>query len=326
MGSQEPRTEGCLEIMEISVVIPVYNEEDNIKPLHKKVSRELGKITDSCEMIFVDDGSSDSTLERLEKVMEKDPKVRVFTFHRNFGKANALCTGFKHVRGKVVFTMDGDLQDDPKEFKRFIKELDKGYDIVSGWKFHRKDSIEKRLPSKIFNFLIRKMTGVKVHDSNCGFKAYRKEVVEMVDVYGEFHRYIPIIANWRGFRVGEIKVKHHKRASGSSKYGMERLLKGFVDLLTISFLTKYSRSPMYLFGTFSLLTFILSILGAGWTLLDSLLNITDKEWVFGLGSLILFLSSLTFLSMGLPSELVLLNAGHEKITKTFCTEVKRGTK
>lgn len=314
--------DGARVSMEISVLIPVYNEEGNVKPLHRKVSKELRKITGSYEILFIDDGSTDRTLKRIQKLMDEDPKVRVITFHRNFGKANALSVGFKHVKGKIVFTMDGDLQDDPKEFKRFIKELDKGYDIVSGWKFHRKDPIGKTLPSKVFNFLIRKMTGVNVHDSNCGFKAYRKEVVDMVDVYGEFHRYIPIIANWRGFRVGEIKVTHHKRASGRSKYGIERLFKGFIDLLTISYLTKYGRSPMYLFGSFSFLTFVLSIISAGWTLIDAIFSITDVEWVFAIGSLMLFLSSLTFLSIGLLSEMLLLNVGHEKMTKTFYREIK----
>jgi len=309
--------------MEITVVIPVYNEEGNVKPLYKRVKKELERITPSHEILFIDDGSRDRTLENIEKIIGTDDRVRAITFSRNFGKATALSVGFKNAKGRIIFTMDGDLQDDPKEFKRFLRELEKGYDVISGWKFHRKDPLGKTLPSKVFNYLIRKMTGVNVHDSNCGFKVYRKEVVEMVDVYGEFHRYIPIIARWRGFRVGEIKVTHHRRASGRSKYGMERLAKGFLDLLTISFLTKYGRSPMYLFGAMTFLTFSLSVIGTMWTLMDALLSITGIEWVFGLGSLMLFLSSLTFLSLGLISEMLLLVSGHERMTRNHYREIKR---
>jgi glycosyltransferase involved in cell wall biosynthesis len=271
--------------------------------------------------MFVDDGSTDRTLKKIKAISKKDKKVRVLTFYRNFGKANALCAGFKKATGDIVFTMDGDLQDDPAEFRNFIKEMEKGYDLVTGWKFHRKDPLGKRIPSKFFNFLIRKMTGVEVHDSNCGFKAYRTEVIDTIDVYGEFHRYLPIIAHWRGFRVSEIKVKHHKRTSGKSKYGLERLFKGLVDLITVTFLVKYGRSPMYFFGSLSVMTFILSILGTVWTVVDALTKATSIEWVFGLGSLSLLFFSILFLSMGYLSEMLLAAVGHERMTRSFYREL-----
>ncbi len=307
----------------ISVIIPVYNEQDNVYPLFKKVTKEMGKLTKDHEVLFIDDGSTDGTLKELRSLIKKDRRVRVITFHRNFGKANALCAGFKNVTGDMIFTMDGDLQDDPAEFRNFLKKLDKGYDLVTGWKFHRKDPIGKRLPSKLFNYLIRKMTGVDIHDSNCGFKVYRKEVLDTIDVYGEFHRYLPIIADWRGFRVSEIKVKHHKRASGRSKYGLERLFKGFIDLVTVTFLIKYGRSPMYLFGSLSFFTLVLSILGTVWTVIDAMMGITSVEWVFGLGSLSLLFFSISFLSIGLISEMMLAAVGHEKMTRSFYQILER---
>lgn len=307
---------------DVSVVIPVYNEEDNVKLLHKKVTKELKRITSRYEIIFVDDGSTDRTLKRLQKLADEDSKVTILTFYRNFGKANALHAGFQHATGDIVFTMDGDLQDDPAEFKQFLKKMEKGFDLVTGWKFHRKDPLTKKIPSKFFNYLIRKMTGVDIHDSNCGFKAYRKEVLQQIDVYGEFHRYIPIIANWRGFRVGEIKVKHHKRTHGRSKYGLERLLKGFMDLLTISFLTKYGRSPLYLFGPLSAFLLFLSVIGTIWTVIDAVLGITSHEWVFGLGSIMFLLSSIFMFSMGMISEMMLQTVGHKNITKNYFRVIK----
>ncbi|MBN1539276.1 MAG: glycosyltransferase, partial [Candidatus Thermoplasmatota archaeon] len=198
-----------------------------------------------------------------------------------------------------------------------------GHDLVTGWKFHRKDPAGKRIPSKLFNFLIRKMTGVEIHDSNCGFKAYRREVLEKIDVYGEFHRYLPIIAHWRGFRVGEIKVKHHRREHGRSKYGWERLFKGFMDLLTISFLTSYGRSPLYLFGTLSAFFFALTIAGTVWTVLDLALGITPVGWVFGLGSLMLLFFSITMFSIGLVSEMMLQTMGHENMTKNHFRVIRK---
>lgn len=312
-----------MEKTDISVVIPVYNEEDNVQALHRRVSEEISKLTSSYEIVFVDDGSKDRTLKKLEEIADGDNRITVLTFYHNFGKANALNAGFQHVKGDIVFTMDGDLQDDPSEFSSFLKKLDEGYDLVTGWKFHRKDPAGKRIPSKLFNYLVRKMTGVEVHDSNCGFKVYRREVLEKIDVYGEFHRYIPIIAQWRGFRVGEIKVKHHRRAHGRSKYGWERLFKGFMDLFAISFLTSYGRSPLYLFGSLSAFFFSLTIVGTAWTVIDLALSITSVGWAFGLGSLMLLFFSITLFTLGLISEMMLQTVGHKNMTKNHFRVIRK---
>ncbi len=301
----------------ISVLVPVYNEQDNVKPLYQKVLANLKKVASEYEIVFVNDGSTDKTLANLKAIANKDSNVSIISFYRNFGKANALAAGFKNVKGDIVFTMDGDLQDDPDEFINFIKELDKGYDLVSGWKFHRKDPLGKRLPSKVFNFLIKEMTGCKVHDSNCGFKAYRREVLENLDVYGEFHRYIPILAEWRGFRVGEIKVKHHKRASGSSKYGLERLYKGFLDLITVTYLTQYGRSPMYLFASMSMLSGALGFMALIWSFLDVLIFKTPFARNFIVICVVLFMFALNFFAFGLLAEKMLATAGPERMTKSF---------
>ncbi|MBN1389680.1 MAG: glycosyltransferase family 2 protein [Candidatus Thermoplasmatota archaeon] len=307
---------------EVSIVIPVYNEEDNIKALHLRVSKEISRLTSRYEVLYIDDGSRDGTLKKLLNIADSDPRVTIVTFYRNFGKANALYTGFQHAGGDIVITMDGDLQDDPSEFKHFLDRLDEGYDLVTGWKYQRKDPLGKKIPSKLFNFLVRKMTGVNVHDSNCGFKAYRREVVQKIDVYGEFHRYLPMMASWRGFRVGEIKVKHHKRTHGRSKYGWERLFKGFMDLFSVSFLMKYGRSPLYLFGTLSGFFLALAVAGTVWTVVDALMDITSMEWVFGLVSLMLLFFSLTMFSFGLLSEMMLQTVGHQNMTKNHYRVIK----
>lgn len=304
-----------MERPSLSVVIPVFNEQGNVKELHRKVTKELKTLTDDHEIIFVDDGSKDATLSRLRSIMRNDKDTNVITFYRNFGKANALSVGFEHANGDIIFTMDGDLQDDPNELKNFLRKLDEGYDIVSGWKLNRQDPIGKRLPSLLFNFLVRKMSGVNVHDSNCGFKAYRREVVKMVDVYGEFHRYLPIISHWRGFRVAEIRVKHHRRKSGRSKYGLERLFKGMIDLFTITFLTKRGRSPFYLFAGCSALLMSIVPLGIAFTVADGLLDLTGFYWAFGLATYLTFLSSLVIFMMGFGSELMLASTGHRNVTK-----------
>jgi glycosyltransferase involved in cell wall biosynthesis len=220
-------------MVDISVVIPTYNEQDSIEKLHKKLSAVLAKITDDYEIVFIDDGSTDGTLKKMKKLKKKDGHVVVIVFKRNFGKAAGLMAGFDAVRGDIVFTMDADLQDDPKEIPRFLKKLDKGYDLVSGWKFKRHDPVHKTLPSKFFNGLTRVLTGVKIHDNNCGYKAYRKKVVKKIRIHKGGHRFIPPLAQAKGFKVGEIKVTHHPRTTGKSKYGWTRLFKGGMDLLKV---------------------------------------------------------------------------------------------
>ena len=209
---------------------------------------ELKELISSYELLFVDDGSSDKSVQVIRELAAQDSNVHAILFRKNFGKAEALQAAFRAAEGDIVITMDADLQDDPRELKSFIEKIDAGYDLVSGWKFNRLDPLEKRLPSKLFNKVTCKMSGVQLHDFNCGFKAYRKEVVKAIDVYGEYHRYIPVLAHRKGFRIAEIKVHHNKRQFGKSKYGFERYLRGLFDSMSSSFLLKYYDRPMFFFG------------------------------------------------------------------------------
>ncbi len=247
----------------ISFVIPVMNEEQNIAPLYEKLAKQLEELGQSYEIIFVDDGSTDRTFAEVKKLHDEHPGVvRVICFRRNFGKTPALVAGFSHSRGEVVFTMDGDLQDDPEEIPHFLAKLDEGYDLVSGWKYPRLDPISKTFPSRIFNGLVSTLTGVHLHDINNGFKAYRREVIEdsNLKLYGEFHRFVPVMAHWRGFSVTEIKVRHHPRKYGVSKFGAKRFARGLIDLLNVLFLTTFLRTPLRLFGPIGFWTFLLGVL------------------------------------------------------------------
>ncbi len=237
----------------VSVIIPAYNEEESLMELYKQIMSgidrcfEAGQVGDY-EIWFVNDGSIDNTEAVIKELISKDRKVHLISFRKNFGKSPALNAGFYHVSGDIVFTLDADLQDDPKEFTNFITKLDEGYDLVVGWKKNRLDNIEKRLPSKLFNRVTSSLSGVKLHDHDCGFKCFKLEVVKSLDLYGELHRYIPVLTYREGFKITEITVEHHKRQHGSSKYGFERYMRGAFDALTTNFLLKYSDRPMYLFG------------------------------------------------------------------------------
>jgi glycosyltransferase involved in cell wall biosynthesis len=242
----------------ISVIIPAYNEENSIPELYRQIMltvREMQKnnTISQYELVFVNDGSTDATESVMLDLHEKDANVHVISLRRNFGKATALNAGLRHVNGDIIFTIDADLQDAPKEFPRFIAKLFEGYDLVVGWKANRLDSIEKRLPSKLFNKVTSNFSGVNLHDHDCGFKAFRRDVADSLDLYGELHRYIPVLAHRQGFRITEIPVEHHKREFGRSKYGVERYLRGLFDFLTTIFLIRYSDRPMYFFGKIGLL-------------------------------------------------------------------------
>lgn len=245
---------------ELSIIVPLFNEEKSLSPLYKEMKSALKSSGKSYEIIFIDDGSSDNSWSVLEKLHATDKAIKGIQFRKNLGKAAALSAGFKYAQGKVIVTMDADLQDDSGEIPKFIKKLDEGYDLVSGWRFERQDPISKTLPSKIFNYLTSRLTGVRIHDFNCGFKAYRQGVIKDIELYGELHRYIPVLAHWKGYKVGEMKVKHHPRAHGKSKYGMVRLFRGFTDLLTVTFLTRYMKKPLHLFGAVGLLLFLLGFI------------------------------------------------------------------
>jgi glycosyltransferase involved in cell wall biosynthesis len=262
----EPQTsiaESSTQEVELSIVVPMMNEQESVRPLFEKLSAQLNTLGQYYEIIFVDDGSTDSTFKELRALHAEHPGiVRVIRFRRNFGKTPALVAGFSRCRGEIIFTMDGDLQDDPEEIPNFLAKLSEGYDLVTGWKFPRLDPISKRFPSRIFNGLVSNMTGIHLHDINNGFKAYRREVIEdsHFKLYGEFHRFVPVMAHWRGFRVAEIKVRHHPRKYGVSKFGAKRFADGLLDLLNVLFLTTYLRTPLRLFGPLGFWTFIIGVL------------------------------------------------------------------
>lgn len=249
----------------ISVLVPAYNEAESVEELYIQIMAGLktcftaGQAEDY-EIWFVDDGSTDGTGNAIKEIISKDSKVHLISFRMNFGKSPALDAGFHHVMGNLVFTLDADLQDDPKEFTRFIEKIDEGYDLVVGWKKNRLDSAEKRLPSRFFNTVTSSLSGVELHDHDCGFKCFRDTVIQSLDLYGELHRYIPVLAHRKGFRITEITVEHHKRQHGASKYGFERYMRGALDSLTTTFLLKYSDRPMYFFGRMGIWTAFVGIL------------------------------------------------------------------
>ena len=247
----------------LSIVVPVMNEEQNVRPLYQKLSDQLNSLGQVYEVIFVDDGSTDSTFKELKTLHEEHLEtIQVIRFRRNFGKTPALVAGFSRCRGEIIFTMDGDLQDDPEEIPHFLEKINEGYDLVSGWKFPRLDPISKTFPSRVFNSMASKMTGVHLHDINNGFKAYRREVIEdsHLKLYGEFHRFIPIMAHWRGFNVTEIKVHHYPRIHGVSKFGAKRFARGLIDLMNVLFLTTFLRTPLRFFAPLGFWTFLLGMM------------------------------------------------------------------
>jgi glycosyltransferase involved in cell wall biosynthesis len=238
---------------ELSILIPALNERDSLPLLHAELTAILRPLGKTYEIVVVDDGSTDGTTEYCRELVSQDPTVVHIELRRCFGKAMALQAGFRAARGDVIITMDADLQDDPKEIPRFLEMLDQGYDLVSGWKENRKDPIGKTLPSKFFNFVTSRMSGLHLKDFNCGFKAYRRDVIEDLDVYGELYRYIPVVVHAKGFKVGELPVAHRARRYGSSKYGLERFIRGPMDLLTILFLVGFRKRPLHLFGQIGVL-------------------------------------------------------------------------
>ena len=242
--------------VDLSVVVAVLDEEESIRPLFSALDEVLDSLGREYEIIFVDDGSEDSSFEILKSLYENDREhVRVIQFRRNFGKTAALTAGFREARGGVVITLDADLQDDPTEIPGLLDKLNEDYDLVVAWRHERQDPLSKRLPSKIANAAVSVLTGVRLHDLNCGFKAYRREVVQDLKLYGELHRFIPVLAHWRGYRVTEQKVVHRPRQYGQSKYGFERLGRSFLDFGMVLFLTYYLKRPMHLFGTLGALLF-----------------------------------------------------------------------
>jgi glycosyltransferase involved in cell wall biosynthesis len=289
----------------LSLVVPAMNEEGNIGPLVDAVVQVLSQEHIEFEIIFIDDGSSDGTWQAIERSAAFDPRVIGLKHRRNFGKARALATGFAAAEGELIITMDADLQDDPAEIPRFLAMVNEGYDLVSGWKQRRQDPLGKTMPSRVFNATVRTVSGVPLHDFNCGFKIYRRDVVRNIRVYGELHRFTPVLAHAEGFRVGELPVRHHPRRWGTSKYGWSRLVKGFLDLLTVTFLTEYRQRPMHVLGVPGL-----AALGAGflmglWLTAEKLLtgaSIGTRPLL--LLSVLLVLVGAQFFGLGLLGELL----------------------
>ncbi len=307
--------------MDLSFVIPVYNEEESLEILYAEIIANLnGK---SYEIIFIDDGSSDSSFKIMSQLAEKDNCVKIIKFRRNFRKAAALQTGFNAAEGDIVFTMDADLQDNPVEIPRFIEKLEEGYDLVTGWKKKRHDPIGKTLPSKLFNAVTSNTFGLKLHDYNCGFKAYRKELIKELDIYGEMHRYIPALAHSKGFHVAEIVVDHRAREYGKSKYGNERYIRGFLDLLTVKFVTGFTSSPLYLFGRLGILFSFLGIItGAYLTVMKYFFMqpLTNRPLLFL--AILLIMVGLQFVSVGLLGELIVNQSRNERKMQQVSIEKK----
>jgi glycosyltransferase involved in cell wall biosynthesis len=294
----------------ISVVIPLLNEEESLQELSSRLEAVLSSIAPNAyEVLFIDDGSTDNSFRILTDIHERNPHFKALRFRRNYGKSAALAVGFARAKGEVVITMDADLQDDPSELPALVEKLHEGYDLVSGWKKKRYDPWHKTMPSKLFNAVVSRTSGITLHDFNCGLKAYRSEVVKALTIYGDMHRYIPALAHWEGFRVTELAVQHHPRKFGVSKFGAKRFVTGFLDLLTVLFTTKYVKRPLHLFGTIGT---ILVLTGFA---IELTLTI---EWFLGLTYLsnrplvlvgvLLIIVGVQLISMGLLGELIVKNS------------------
>ena len=289
----------------ISVVVPALNEEDSVCTLHREILDASAAMDREVEIIFVDDGSTDATPARLKALCASHEGTKLISFRRNFGKAAALDAGFSAARGDIIFTMDADLQDDPAEMPRFLEALEGGLDVVSGWKHKRNDPLDKTLPSRVFNGVVGKLSGVKLHDFNCGFKAYRAEALEGLRLYGEMHRFIPVLLHWRGFRSGEIAVNHRSRQFGKSKYGMGRLFKGGLDFLGVMLNTRYGTRPLHVFGGAA---FLFGGIGFG------ILAYLSAVWALGAGpigdrpllllGILMVMTSFQFVTIGLLGEFI----------------------
>jgi len=298
----------------ISVVVPVHAEERSVALLYEELEATLEPGDEAWEVVFVDDGSEDGTFAALTRLHARTANTRVVRLRRNFGKSAALAAGFAHAEGETVVTIDGDLQDDPAEIPRLLAKLEEGFDLVSGWKARRRDPWRRRLLSRIFNAVTGRVSGLRLHDMNCGLKAYRAEVVRGLALYGELHRFIPVLAHYRGFRVAELPVNHRPRNHGRSRYGLERYLRGFLDLLTVTFMGRYRHRPLHLFGGIGL---VLGLIGTAVLLYLTVLKATGEAIghrpLLMLGVLLVVVG-LQFFSLGLLSEMV--TSHHEERTGT----------
>lgn len=312
----------------ISVVVPLYNERESLAELHRELVGVVDRRKEDCEFLFVDDGSNDGSWTEIKRLQKSDPRVRGLRLRRNFGKSAALAAGFRAARGSIVITLDADLQDDPNEIPKLLAELDHELDVVSGWKQVRRDPWHKTWPSRLFNWVVSGMTGVKLHDHNCGFKCYRAEAIRGLRLYGEFHRFIPVLLAAQGFRVGEVAVNHRPRRFGRSKFGMTRFYRGFLDLMTVKFLTSYSRRPQHLLGSIGLVGFLfgfgaLAYLAVTWILrrmgVEGYLPLHERALLYFAIAALLFGSQL--MSMGFLAELITAQHTRESETYNIAEEV-----
>lgn len=304
-------------MLDISIVVPLYNEDESLPELAAWIERVMVANHYSYEIIFVNDGSKDKSWKVIKALSEKNTAIRGISFSRNYGKSAALHVGFQAVEGNVVVTMDADLQDSPEEIPELYRMImEEDYDLVSGWKQKRYDPLSKTIPTKLYNAAISWMSGIKLHDNNCGLKAYKKEVIKTIRLYGEMHRYIPVQANWNGFsRIGEKVVQHQARKYGTSKFGIERFLYGLLDLLSITFVQKYGKRPMHLFGGFGILSFFFGAIVTVWLIADKVYhianhlpyrNVTDNTW-FYLALVAIIIGTQLFLA-GFIGELMTMNS------------------
>ncbi len=292
--------------MDISVVVPLYNEEDNVQLLYEEIKGVLDTMAEQAEIVFVDDGSRDTTLAKLEAIQAGDDHVRVVSLRRNFGQTAAMTAGFDHARGGVIITMDGDLQNDPHDIPQLVGKLNEGYDVVTGWRHDRQDAfLSRRLPSQLANRLISRVTGVGLHDYGCTLKAFRREVIDNINLYGEMHRFIPAIASGMGISFTEVKVNHRARRFGTSKYGISRTIRVVLDLITVKFMLSYATRPLHVFGTVGVVS---SLLGVTIGLI-----LTVQRQLFGIGlanrpllllAVLLIFMGIQFITIGLLAELV----------------------
>jgi dolichol-phosphate mannosyltransferase len=301
---------------ELSLFLPVFNEESNLRPLHTKIQAELESLGKTAEVIYVDDGSTDASLKILREIAAEDSRVRVISFRRNYGQTAAMSAGIDAATGGILIPMDADLQNDPADIARLLEKLDEGFDVVSGWRRNRQDKLlTRKIPSWLANNLISKIGGVALHDYGCSLKAYRRDVLEDVRLYGEMHRFIPIYAAWSGARVAEIPVEHHARAMGKSKYGLSRTVKVVLDLMTIKFMASYQTKPIYVFGTFGLIAFALSLIAGVWALfLKFVEGVSFILTPLPVIAVVMLAISVQFFLMGLLAEM-LVRTYHESQAK-----------
>ncbi len=291
--------------IDISVVVPLYNEEQSLMPLSLSIRDALDRMKSTYEVIFVDDGSTDDSIKILREIHRKNRRYKFISFRRNYGKSAALSVGFQQATGRIVVTMDADLQDDPNEIPRMIDKLETGYDLVNGWKKKRHDPISKTIPSKLFNFTTSLLTGIKLKDFNSGLKVYRREVIQDIKVYGEMHRFLPVLAHWAGYKVAEVPVTHHPRKFGKTKFGLSRFWHGMLDLVTVLFTTRYSKRPLHFFGLMGMLTFLAGFIIDLEIVIEKLLGKTSisNRPLFLVGVLLIIVG-VQFVSIGLLGEMI----------------------